>query len=63
MDDMTELLTIREFAQRLHVTEACIRKWVLKRTISSTRLGRLVRIPASEATNLVKRGFIPVAST
>ncbi len=57
------LLRVDEFAASLDVTPACVRRWLLERKITSTRLGRLVRIPASEITRLVKSGFRPARLT
>jgi excisionase family DNA binding protein len=53
------LLRVDEFASILGITPACVRRWLLERKISSTRIGRLVRIPASEAQRIVDSGFRP----
>jgi len=53
------LLKVNEFAAELNVTPAAVRRWLLERKISSTRIGRLVRIPKNEATRLVEKGFCP----
>lgn len=54
---MTELLTIPEFAARLNVTIACIRRWIIEKRVTTVKLGRLVRIPATEADRLVEDGL------
>ena len=59
MNDDKPLLRVNEFALRLDVTQACVRKWLLERKITSTRIGRLVRIPAGEIERLVECGFRP----
>jgi excisionase family DNA binding protein len=53
------LLKVTEFAALLNVTPAAVRRWLLERKISSTRIGRLVRIPRDEAIRLVETGFRP----
>lgn len=59
MEDHKSLLKVDEFAARLDVTPACVRRWLLERKISSTRIGRLVRIPESEINRLVECGLRP----
>lgn len=49
---LEELLTIRESAQRIGLTVSCLRKCVVK-------LGRLVRILASELDRLIEEGRRP----
>lgn len=59
MNQLPKLMTVSEFAQALGVTKACIRRWVLERRVTTTRLGRLVRIPAAEAARLIEAGMRP----
>jgi excisionase family DNA binding protein len=59
MENEKSLLRVTEFAALLDVTPACIRRWLLERKISSVRIGRLVRIPREEATQLIDHGFRP----
>lgn len=59
MVDEKSLLRVNEFAAILNVTPAAVRRWLLERKISSTRIGRLVRIPRDEATRLIETGFRP----
>jgi excisionase family DNA binding protein len=41
---MSELLSCKEFAKRLGVTEACVRRWLLRRSINSVKVGnRLIQ--------------------
>lgn len=56
---MKKLLSIAEFAEALGVTVACGRRWILERRITFTKIGRLVRIPASEVDRLVEEGLHP----
>jgi excisionase family DNA binding protein len=55
----TQLLSVPQFAAALGVTQACIRRWLLGRNIASVKLGRLVRIPASEIERLIQCGLRP----
>jgi excisionase family DNA binding protein len=55
----TPLLSITEFAARLRVTSACVRRWLLERKIAQVKLGRLVRIPAAEVDRLISEGLRP----
>jgi len=59
MKNDKSLLRVNEFAALLDVTPACVRRWLLERKIASTRIGRLVRIPASEIERLVESGLRP----
>jgi excisionase family DNA binding protein len=53
------LLSVSQTAERLGVTEACIRRWILERKITVVKLGRLIRIPHSEVERLVSSGTRP----
>jgi excisionase family DNA binding protein len=55
----TELLRCKEFAARLKITDACARRWLLERKIASVRVGRLVRIPATEVERIIAEGTVP----
>jgi excisionase family DNA binding protein len=56
---MPNLLTVPEFAAALHVTVACVRRWVLERRITTIRVGRLVRISPEEYQRIVDQGLVP----
>jgi excisionase family DNA binding protein len=56
---MKQLLNVREFAEALGVTVSCARRWLLEGKIAKVKLGRLVRIPASECERLVNAGLRP----
>ena len=60
--EVSPLLSITEFAARLRVTSACVRRWLLERKIASVKLGRLVRIPATEVDRLICVGMRPLPS-
>ena len=53
------LLSVPQVAERLNVTRACIRRWVLERRLAVVKVGRLIRIPASEIDRLVQLGLRP----
>ncbi len=53
------LLSVPQVAERLGVTAACIRRWILERKIATVKLGRLIRVPASEVERLVSSGLRP----
>jgi excisionase family DNA binding protein len=59
----TELLDVNEFAESLGVTVACIRRWILERRIAIVKVGRLVRIPATEAVRIIDAGQRPARPT
>ena len=51
-----ELLTIRETADRLHLSEWTIRRWVYGKRLDYVRLGRVIRIPISAVERKIKEG-------
>jgi len=53
------LLTIREFAEALNITVACVRRWLLEGKVAKVKLGKLVRIPAEEGERLISEGLRP----
>lgn len=53
------MLSAKEAADALGVTEACIRRWILTRKISSYRVGRLVRISEAEVARILNEGYVP----
>jgi excisionase family DNA binding protein len=56
---MNELLTIPEFAGHLKITVACVRRWIIERRVATVKLGRLIRIPATEVDRFVEDGYRP----
>ena len=61
MGNQDSLLTVDEFAGQLRVTRACVRKWILERRIAVVKVGRLVRLPASEIRRIIDEGSRPRA--
>ena len=57
--DDDQLLTVDEFADRLRISRACVRKWILERKVAVVKLGRLVRLRSSELRRLVNEGTRP----
>jgi excisionase family DNA binding protein len=54
-----ELLTVQQFAVALRCTVAAVRKWIRERQITTVKISRLVRIPASEVERLIAEGTRP----
>jgi excisionase family DNA binding protein len=59
MKTRERLLSVPEFSESLRVTPACIRRWLLERKIAHVKIGRLVRIPESEADRILGEGLRP----
>lgn len=53
------LLSVPQVAERLNVTRACIRRWILERRLAVVKVGRLVRVPSSEVDRLIDSGLRP----
>ena len=57
----TQLITIREAANRLGLKESTIRKYILKRQIAYVKPSvRAVRIPIEELERILAAGLRPV---
>jgi excisionase family DNA binding protein len=57
---MKELMTVKEFAQALSVTEAAVRKWIHQRRLKPVKLGRSVRLRRSDLDVIVANGLQPL---
>lgn len=53
--------TVEQAALELNLSKSTIRAWVGQRRIACIRLGRAVRIPASEIGRLLELGTVPAA--
>jgi excisionase family DNA binding protein len=53
MENSTELLSVRELAVLLNVSEAMVRSMVFRRVIPFKKIGRLVRFKKSEIDSWV----------
>jgi excisionase family DNA binding protein len=56
---MGKPLTIKETAEALNLSQACVRAWVARRKIGVIRLGRAIRIPSSEVQRLLTEDVVP----
>lgn len=63
MNEDQRLLTVPEFAERIGVTAACVRRWVLERRVTSIKIGRCVRLQPEEALRLIEAGLRPARSS
>jgi excisionase family DNA binding protein len=59
MHENNHLLTVPEFAAALRVKPSCIRRWIRESKITVVKIGRLVRLPSSEAERIVQLGTRP----
>ena len=50
------MLSPKEFADRLSISRWTVYAWIQEGRIKSVKLGRLVRIPASEVDRIVQEG-------
>lgn len=53
-----EMLTVVQVADRLGLSPATIRSWIVQRRITFARLGRSVRIPTSAIEEIIERGIV-----
>jgi excisionase family DNA binding protein len=56
---MTELMTVKDFAKALSITEAAIRKWIHQRRLKPVKLGRSVRLRRSDLDLILAKGLEP----
>jgi excisionase family DNA binding protein len=59
MAEIPELMRVSECARALRVTPSCIRRWIVERRLATVKVGRCVRIPATEAARIVNAGLRP----
>ena len=55
---MDENLKIKETAARLGRSEWTIRAWLRQKKLGYIRLGRAIRIPASEVARVIAAGWV-----
>src|SRR5262245_56663477 len=60
---VSALLTVREAATRLGVSEAAARRWVHRGRLRAVRIGRWVRIDPQEPDTIVARGSLDMGSS
>ncbi len=57
-----ELLSVAQVAERLSVTEAAVRKWLVERRLPLVKVGRLSRIPSYALAVIAEHG-LPAPNT
>ena len=58
---MARQFTVKQAAEELNLSVFTIRSWIAQRKIVHVRLGRAIRVPASEIQRLLDRGTVPLA--
>ena len=58
--DQEPLLTVRDVAERLSLSEATIRRYIRTGRLRPVRLGRAVRFTQEEVAGLVRRSASPI---
>ncbi len=53
---LPKLLTVKQVAKYLQVTEVTIRRWISEGTIESVKIGRARRIPEAALMRMVEAG-------
>lgn len=51
--------TVDQAAEELSLSKATIRAWIAQRRLGHLRLGRAIRIPATEIQRVLQAGFVP----
>ena len=54
---MDQLLTVKEAAKTLAVTEAAIRKWLYQRRLPGVKVGRLTRVRREDVEAVIAHGL------
>jgi excisionase family DNA binding protein len=54
-----QLLTVKEAAARLALTEATIRAWIGQRRLPVVRCGRAIRVPSESIEEFICRNTVP----
>ena len=59
----SQFVSPQQFADRLSISRWTVYAWIAEGRIRSVKIGRLVRIPASEVDRLVQEGSQEVIGT
>jgi excisionase family DNA binding protein len=59
MEVKAKLLTVDQFAEIVGLRPVTVRMWAAGRKIASVKLGRALRIPATELDRLIELGLRP----
>jgi excisionase family DNA binding protein len=54
-----ELNKVRNFAEKLNISDKTAWAWIAQRRVGVVRLGRAVRVPQEEIDRLIEEGFTP----
>ena len=54
-----KLFTIKDVAERLRVSAACVYDWVRQHRVAYHKIVRAIRIPESEVRRLMEEGYRP----
>ena len=55
----TNLVTVNRTAEELTLKPSTIRVWIKQRRLGHVRLGRAIRIPATEIQRVIDEGYVP----
>lgn len=56
---MDQLMTVKEAAKTLAVSEAAIRKWIYQKRLPRVKVGRLTRLRLEDVEAVVTQGLHP----
>lgn len=59
MNESSSLLTVEEFALALRLKPSAIRRWLREGKVTAIKIGRLIRIPATEIDRIIAKGTRP----
>ena len=59
MVDTKRFFTCRQAAEETETKEPTWRKWVAERRVTAVKMGRAVRIPASEVERFIRENTVP----
>ncbi len=51
------LLNVNQVAERLNISVACVRKWIVQKRIPTVKLGSLVRIKEEDVERIKTEGL------
>ncbi len=57
----SQMLNVREFADRLGIRESTVRAWILRRAVSYHKIGRRVLFSEDEVARILSAGAVPAA--
>ena len=54
--DLVEVLTVKEVAKLLNISEKTLYKWIKENRVKAVRMGALLRITKDEVDKILERG-------